>query len=538
MPVVLKSSEELERMRIAGRLASEVLDFITPHVKPGVTTGRLNDLCHDYMVKVQGTLPAPLNYAPPGYKPFPKSICTSVNHQVCHGIPGERVLKLADVLNIDITVIKDGFHGDCSRMFYVGEPSIQAKRLVDVTFECMWLGIRQVRPGARLGDVGAAIQAHAEKARLLGGARVLRPRHRPQVPRGAAGPALRQARRRHGARGRHDLHGRADDQCRQGRDSRARGRLDHRHQGPQPLGAVGAHGRGHAFRIRGSDPFCRGSTPAVTAALRDSLAQARQALRDEYLKNPKPRQMLARHADLIDHTVRALWAEAGAPRGAALVATGGYGRGELYPCSDIDLLILLAADPSEEEQAAIERLIGTLWDIGLEIGHSVRTVQGCVEAAAGDVTIATTLLEARHLAGSKPLCRKLEKELAEQRDAAAFFRAKKLEQEQRHAKHQDSPYALEPNLKEAPGGLRDLQVIQWIARAAGLGHRWTDLVAKGLVEAGEARSLAKHEALLEDCAFACTTWQAGARIASSSTCRPRSPPSSATRTRRRAARAK
>ncbi|MEA3193895.1 MAG: methionyl aminopeptidase [Betaproteobacteria bacterium] len=163
MPVVLKSSEELERMRIAGRLASEVLDFVTPHVKPGVTTGRLNDLCHEYMVKVQGTQPAPLNYAPPGYKPFPKSICTSVNHQVCHGIPGERVLKPGDVLNIDITVIKDGFHGDCSRMFYVGEASIQAKRLVDVTFECMWLGIRQVRPGARLGDVGAVIQAHAEK---------------------------------------------------------------------------------------------------------------------------------------------------------------------------------------------------------------------------------------------------------------------------------------------------------------------------------------------------------------------------------------
>jgi len=236
----------------------------------------------------------------------------------------------------------------------------------------------------------------------------------------------------------------------------------------------------------------------VTAALRDSLAKARQALRDEYLSNPKPRQMLARHAELIDRTVRTLWSDSGVPRSAALVATGGYGRGELYPCSDIDLLILLAADPSEEEQAAIERLIGTFWDIGLEIGHSVRTVQGCVEAAAGDVTIATTLLEARHLAGSKALCRELEKELAAHRDATAFFRAKKLEQEQRHAKHQDSPYALEPNLKEAPGGLRDLQVIQWIARAAGLGHRWTDLVAKGLIEAGEARTLAKHEALLED----------------------------------------
>jgi methionyl aminopeptidase len=163
MAVVLKGPEELERMRIAGRLASEVLDFITPHVRPGVTTGKLNDLCHEYMVEVQGTVPAPLNYAPPGYRPFPKSICTSVNHQVCHGVPGERVLKPGDILNIDITVIKDGYHGDCSRMFYVGEPSIQAKRLVEVTFECMWLGIRQVRPGARLGDVGASIQAHAEK---------------------------------------------------------------------------------------------------------------------------------------------------------------------------------------------------------------------------------------------------------------------------------------------------------------------------------------------------------------------------------------
>src|SRR3954464_7373742 len=164
MPVVLKTADELERMRIAGRLASEVLGFITPHVKAGVTTGKLNDLCHEYMLTVQKTVPAPLNYAPPGYKPYPKSICTSVNHQVCHGVPGERVLKPGDTLNIDITVIKDGFHGDCSRMFYVGEPSIQAKRLVDVTFECMWLGIRAVRPGARLGDIGGAIQAHAEKA--------------------------------------------------------------------------------------------------------------------------------------------------------------------------------------------------------------------------------------------------------------------------------------------------------------------------------------------------------------------------------------
>jgi methionyl aminopeptidase len=163
MAIAIKSAEDIERMRIAGRLAAEVLDFITPYVKPGVTTGELDRLCHDYMVNVQGTTPAPLNYAPPGYRPYPKSICTSVNHQVCHGIPGDKVLKNGDVVNIDVTVIKDGYHGDTSRMFYVGEPSIAARRLCEVTYECMWLGIAQVRPGATVGDIGQAIQAHAEK---------------------------------------------------------------------------------------------------------------------------------------------------------------------------------------------------------------------------------------------------------------------------------------------------------------------------------------------------------------------------------------
>jgi methionyl aminopeptidase len=163
MSVVLKLPQEVAQMRVAGRLAAEVLDYISPFVKAGVTTGKLNDLCHAYMVGVQGTTPAPLNYAPPGYKPYPKSICTSVNHQVCHGIPGDRLLKNGDIVNIDITVIKDGFHGDSSRMYYVGEPGIQARRLVDVTYECMWRGIACVKPGAHLGDVGAAIQSHAEK---------------------------------------------------------------------------------------------------------------------------------------------------------------------------------------------------------------------------------------------------------------------------------------------------------------------------------------------------------------------------------------
>jgi methionyl aminopeptidase len=161
--VVLKSAEEIAQMRVAGRLAAEVLDYVAPHVRAGVTTAALDQLCHEYMVGVQGTVPAPLNYAPPGYPPFPKSICTSVNHQVCHGVPGERVLKHGDILNIDITVIKDGYHGDTSRMFYVGEPSIQARRLCEVTAECMWHGILAVHPGGFLGDIGAAIQRHAER---------------------------------------------------------------------------------------------------------------------------------------------------------------------------------------------------------------------------------------------------------------------------------------------------------------------------------------------------------------------------------------
>ena len=163
MAISIKSAQDVEKMRAAGRLAAEVLDYITPYVRAGISTGEIDRLCHEYMIGVQNTVPAPLNYAPPGYRPFPKSICTSVNHVVCHGIPGEKKLKNGDVLNIDVTVISDGFHGDSSRMYYVGEPPIQARRLCEITFECMWLGIESVRPGAFLGDIGHAIQTHAEK---------------------------------------------------------------------------------------------------------------------------------------------------------------------------------------------------------------------------------------------------------------------------------------------------------------------------------------------------------------------------------------
>ena len=167
MSITLKTPEDIALMRVAGRLAGEVLDYIEPFVKPGVTTAALDKLCHDYMVDVQGCVPAPLNYAPPGYAPYPKSICASTNHQVCHGVPNDRALKKGDIVNLDITTIKDGWHGDTSRMFHVGGAaavSILARRLVAVTHECLWVGIAQVRPGAHLGDVGAAIQRHAEKA--------------------------------------------------------------------------------------------------------------------------------------------------------------------------------------------------------------------------------------------------------------------------------------------------------------------------------------------------------------------------------------
>ncbi len=162
MTISIKTGADIDAMRIAGRLASEVLDFITPHVKPGITTEELDKLAHDFMVNAQGTIPAPLNYAPGGHIPYPKSICASVNHQICHGIPNDRALKSGDIVNLDITVIKDGWHGDTSRMFVVGEGSIAAKRLCTLTYDAMWRGIVKVKPGIRLGDIGHAIQTFVE----------------------------------------------------------------------------------------------------------------------------------------------------------------------------------------------------------------------------------------------------------------------------------------------------------------------------------------------------------------------------------------
>ena len=157
MSITIKTAEEIEKMRVAGRLASSVLDMIGEHVVVGITTDELNTICHDFIVNDLNSIPAPLNY-----RGFPKSICTSVNHVICHGIPADKKLKHGDIINIDITVIKDEFHGDTSRMFQVGEPSIRAKRICQISYECMHKGIEMVRPGIRLGDIGHVIQQHAE----------------------------------------------------------------------------------------------------------------------------------------------------------------------------------------------------------------------------------------------------------------------------------------------------------------------------------------------------------------------------------------
>lgn len=160
MPVTIKTPDEIEKMRVAGRLAGEVLEMIGPHVQEGISTDELNTLCHDYIVNVQKAIPAPL-----GYNGFPKSICTSINHVVCHGIPGKKTLKSGDIINIDVTVIKEGFHGDTSKMFVVGPSNVKAKHVIQVAHDCLFIGINMVKPGVRLGDMGYAMQQHAEKNR-------------------------------------------------------------------------------------------------------------------------------------------------------------------------------------------------------------------------------------------------------------------------------------------------------------------------------------------------------------------------------------
>ncbi|HTH95360.1 MAG TPA: [protein-PII] uridylyltransferase [Rhodocyclaceae bacterium] len=232
--------------------------------------------------------------------------------------------------------------------------------------------------------------------------------------------------------------------------------------------------------------------------LRTDIQTGQLAIREAYEKTADARAMLRGRARLVDETLRKLWLAQKLPVGYALAAVGGYGRGELYPASDIDLLILAPDDANEDanKDPAVERLIGQFWDIGLEIGHSVRTVADCLREAAGDITVQTTLLEARYLAGNRPLFKRFTNEYTAALAPADFYKAKQLEQAERYTRFNDTPYSLEPNCKENPGGLRDLHVILWTARAAGLGESWNDFRKHGLIDATEVRQLARAEAFL------------------------------------------
>ncbi|MBR0565226.1 [protein-PII] uridylyltransferase [Azoarcus sp. L1K30] len=241
------------------------------------------------------------------------------------------------------------------------------------------------------------------------------------------------------------------------------------------------------------------SDPLVQAIAdeRQQLATGHAHLRATYEARPLTSPLLHGRSKLVDGVTSRLWKAAGIPGDAALVAVGGYGRGELFPCSDVDLLILLPAPPDAELQRQLSALVGALWDVGLDIGHSVRTVEECLDTALGDITVQTTLLEARLLTGNTQLFAEFATRYREQLDVRAFFKAKQLEQEQRYAKYHDTPYELEPNCKESPGGLRDLQMLGWIARAAGLGRNWRELARRRLITGGEASDLRNVERFLQ-----------------------------------------
>ena len=240
-----------------------------------------------------------------------------------------------------------------------------------------------------------------------------------------------------------------------------------------------------------------GSLSALRAQFRDGKSALLQHFTESRATATAATRLLRALARHVDASVTELWMQAGLPAQAALLAVGGYGRAELFPHSDVDVLVLLPAEPDAAERSAIERFVTSCWDIGLEIGSSVRTVADCVREAQRDVTIQTALLESRLVCGAKRLFKEFQQTQSKAMDPRAFLRAKTLEMQQRHVKYEGTPYALEPNCKESPGGLRDLQVVIWVARAAGLGRTWSELTSKGLITAFEASQLVKHEGTLK-----------------------------------------
>lgn len=232
--------------------------------------------------------------------------------------------------------------------------------------------------------------------------------------------------------------------------------------------------------------------PTVTL-LRNQLAERRGEAIRSFREHLRPELLLTALRRVVDQTLRELLRLYPLPDGSSLAAVGGYGRGELYPYSDVDVLVLLREPPSRADTVMIEALIASMWDLGIEPGHSVRTIEDCQREAANDITVETALMEARWIAGDKELLRKLCDVMCDQMDAQTFFQAKRAEMQQRHARHQDTPYALEPNCKEAPGGLRDLQVVLWVAQAAGLGSTWREIARTDLLTAAEFRALRRAD---------------------------------------------
>jgi [protein-PII] uridylyltransferase len=235
---------------------------------------------------------------------------------------------------------------------------------------------------------------------------------------------------------------------------------------------------------------------AAAAAWRERLKTGRAALREAFLARPDTNRLLREHSRLVSSTLVDIWQVLRAPKEMTLLAVGGYGRGHLYPHSDVDLLILLPREADAADTAFVGTFIGMLWDVGIEPGYSARTIADCENEMAGDITVQTSMLENRHLAGSRTLWHAFQRAFTARLDVAHFYEAKALEQQQRHLKYHDAAYNLEPNLKESPGGLRDLQSVLWIARAAGLGRSWIELAKAGLMTTQEARSVARQELML------------------------------------------
>ena len=247
--------------------------------------------------------------------------------------------------------------------------------------------------------------------------------------------------------------------------------------------------------VRTLTPTSTATAPAA-GRWRDELGAVRSALRAAFHSRPDTPKLLREHARAVDRVLIDVWTGLAAPRDMALVAVGGYGRGELFPHSDVDVLLLLPQALDPEGTLFVERFIGTLWDIGLEVAHSVRTIAECETELATDITIRTSLLEHRFVVGARALHRAFGHAVAAAMDARSFYEAKTLEQQQRHMKYHDAAYNLEPNVKESPGGLRDLQTVLWIARAAGLGRSWRELAKAGLITAQEARGISRQERLI------------------------------------------